>query len=72
MNGGSGTAVIQMLTNAERRDYLLTDTVITALHRAQFDASDILRRAQGDVVGAFGLNPQECPHQITTSRAHWR
>ena len=52
MNGGAGTAVIQMLTNAEQRDYLLTDTVITALHRAQFDVSDVLRRAQGDVVGA--------------------
>jgi hypothetical protein len=35
-------------------------------------SADIFWRAQGDVVGAFGLNPQESPHQITTSRAHWR
>ena len=57
MNGGAGTAVIQMLTNAEQRDYLLTDTVITALHRAQFDVSDMLRRAQGDVVGGVWTKP---------------
>ena len=50
----------------------MTNTAINALRRAQFDVSDILRRAQGDVVGAFGLDPQESPHQIITSRAHWR
>jgi polyhydroxyalkanoate synthase subunit PhaC len=50
----------------------VTVTALNALHRAQFDASDIIRRAQGDVVGAFGLDPQESPHQIITSRAHWR
>jgi hypothetical protein len=25
-----------------------------------------------DAVGAFGLDPQESPYQIITSRAHWR
>ena len=50
----------------------MTVTALNALRRAQFDASDILRRAQGDVVGAFGLDPQQSPHQITMSRAHWR
>jgi len=49
----------------------VTDTAINAL-RAQFDVSDIIRRAQGDVVGAFGLDPKESPHRIITSRAHWR
>ena len=34
---------------------------LNAFRRAQFDVSDILRRAQGDVVGAFGLDPQEVP-----------
>jgi polyhydroxyalkanoate synthase subunit PhaC len=47
-------------------------TALNAFRRAQFDVSDILRRAQGDVVGAFGLDPQESPHQIISSRAHWR
>ena len=50
----------------------MTDTTINALRRAQFDVSDILRRAQGNVVGAFGLNPQESPYQITSSGAYWR
>jgi polyhydroxyalkanoate synthase len=46
--------------------------MLNALRRAQFDVSDILRRAQGDIVGAFGLDPQERPYQIITSRGHWR
>jgi len=50
----------------------VSDTLLNALRRAQFDINDILRRAQGDVVGAFGLDPQESPHQIITSGAHWR
>ena len=50
----------------------MTDTALNALRRAQFDVSDIIRRAQGEVVGAFGLDPQQSPHQITMSRAHWR
>src|SRR5215469_14487617 len=60
------------LTMAGAKDCLMTDTALNALRRAQFDVSDILRRAQGDVVGAFGLDPKESPHQIITSRAHWR
>jgi polyhydroxyalkanoate synthase len=50
----------------------VTDTALNALRRAQFDVSDILRRAQGDIVGAFGLDPQESPYQIITSRGYWR
>jgi polyhydroxyalkanoate synthase len=50
----------------------MTVTALDAFRRAQFDVSDILRRAQGDAVGAFGLDPQESPHQIIMSRAHWR
>jgi len=50
----------------------VTDTALDVLRRAQFDVSDIIRRAQRDVVGAFGLDPQESPHQIIMSRAHWR
>jgi polyhydroxyalkanoate synthase subunit PhaC len=59
-------------TTSGAKDWLVTDTAINALRRAQFDVSEIIRRAQGDVVGAFGLNPQESPHQIITSRTHWR
>ena len=50
----------------------MTDTTINALRRAQFGVSDILRCAQGNVVGAFGLDPQESPYQIIASGAYWR
>src|SRR6516225_6643849 len=46
---------------AGAKDWLVTDTALNAI-----------RRAQGDVVGAFGLDPKESPHQIITSCAHWR
>jgi polyhydroxyalkanoate synthase subunit PhaC len=32
---------------------------------------DVLRRAQSEAIGAFGLNPQECPYRIVASGAHW-
>jgi polyhydroxyalkanoate synthase subunit PhaC len=50
----------------------VTDTAINALRRAQFDVSDILRRVQGNVVGALGLDPQESPYQIISSGAYSR
>jgi len=48
------------------------DMTLNPIQRAQFDVSDMLRRAQGDVFGALGLGPNECPYRIITSRAHWR
>ena len=44
---------------------------LNALIRAQFDVSDVIRRAQGDVVGAFGFDPSECPYRTVTSQSHW-
>ena len=44
---------------------------LNALIRAQFDVSDLIRRAQGNVVGAFGLDPSECPYRTNTSHSHW-
>jgi poly[(R)-3-hydroxyalkanoate] polymerase subunit PhaC len=46
--------------------------MLNTLNRAQFDMSDIIRRAQGDVVGAFGLDPIECSYQTIASHSHWR
>ena len=43
-----------------------------ALYRTCFALADILRRAQSDVLGAFGLGPQECKYQIAASGPHWR
>ncbi len=48
------------------------NTAPDALQRAHFIMSDILRRAQGDVVGAFGLDPSECSYRLVASRPHWR
>jgi polyhydroxyalkanoate synthase len=33
---------------------------------------DILRRAQGDALGALGLDPNECTYRIVASGGHWR
>jgi polyhydroxyalkanoate synthase len=46
--------------------------MLNAFSRAQFDVSDIIRRAQGDVVGALGLDPTECSYQTIASHSHWR
>ena len=59
-------------TTSGEKDWLVIDTAINALRRVQFDVSDTIRRVQGDVVGAFGLNPQESPHKIIMSHPYWR
>ena len=45
---------------------------LEALNRAPFIIADMLRRAQSEAIGAFGLNPQECPYRIAASGNHWR
>ncbi|HET9686521.1 MAG TPA: alpha/beta fold hydrolase [Pseudolabrys sp.] len=49
----------------------LGDAVLAA-HRALFLMSDLLRRAQGQTLEAFGLGPQECPYKVLASGAFWR
>ena len=49
----------------------VTNAALDALHRAQFSVTDVLRRAQGDALGAFGLGPSECAYRVVTSGAHW-
>jgi polyhydroxyalkanoate synthase len=46
--------------------------MMDAVLSTQFNVSDILRRAQGEVVGALGLGPSESPFRITLSREYWR
>jgi polyhydroxyalkanoate synthase len=48
------------------------DGSLDTLRRAQFAVIDILRRAQGDAFGAFGLGPSECPYRVVASGRHWR
>jgi poly[(R)-3-hydroxyalkanoate] polymerase subunit PhaC len=40
--------------------------------RAQFAVADIVRRVQGNALGAFGLSPTECRHRIVASGSYWR
>ena len=39
---------------------------------ASFAMMDILRRALGHALGAFGLGPDECPYRIVAFGPHWR
>jgi hypothetical protein len=40
--------------------------------RAPFAMMDILRRSLGNALGAFGLDPDECPYRIVSLGPHWR
>jgi polyhydroxyalkanoate synthase subunit PhaC len=42
------------------------------LRDAQFAVLDILRRAQGEVLGAIGFDPPELAYQVLASGHHWR
>jgi polyhydroxyalkanoate synthase subunit PhaC len=48
------------------------DATLDDLGRAPFGLMDILRRAQGDAFGAFGLDPSECPYRVVASGSYWR
>jgi polyhydroxyalkanoate synthase subunit PhaC len=48
------------------------EPTLQALGRAQFGIVDILRRAHGDALAAFGLGPREAPYRIVASGPHWR
>lgn len=45
---------------------------LDAFGRSQFAVVDILRRAQGSALGAFGLRPEECPYRTVDQGPHWR
>ena len=40
--------------------------------RSSYGTVDVLRRAQGNVVAAFGLNPSECAYEVIASGPYWR
>ena len=48
------------------------NTALDALRQAQFSMTDVIRRAQGDAVGALGLNPSESPYRTIDFGTHWR
>jgi polyhydroxyalkanoate synthase subunit PhaC len=48
------------------------DGALDAYGRTQFGIADILRRVQGHVFGAFGLDPIGCPYRVIASGPFWR
>jgi polyhydroxyalkanoate synthase subunit PhaC len=40
--------------------------------RTQFGTTDLLRRAQGNLIAMFGLGPNECSYRIVASGPYWR
>lgn len=49
-----------------------SDAALDGFRRAPFWMTDVLRRAQGEVFGALGLGPNECPYQVIASGPFWR
>jgi polyhydroxyalkanoate synthase len=47
------------------------DAALDPFRRAQFTMADIVRRAQADALGAFGLGAAECRYRIAASGSHW-
>jgi polyhydroxyalkanoate synthase len=48
------------------------EAALDAFVRAPFAVSDIVRRAQGEAVGALGLDPVERPYRVIASGVYWR
>jgi polyhydroxyalkanoate synthase len=48
-----------------------TESALDSWRRAQFGVNDLLRRAQGDLLEAFGLGPNECDYRVVASDSYW-
>jgi polyhydroxyalkanoate synthase subunit PhaC len=46
--------------------------IFSAVGRMQFELADMLRRAQGNAFGEFGLGPSESPYRLIRSGLFWR
>ena len=47
------------------------DAALDGIRRVQFEAADILRRAQGRTLQAVGFGPDECPYRVIASGPFW-
>jgi polyhydroxyalkanoate synthase len=52
-------------------EFVPIDAALAAYRQAQFSITDILRRAQGDALEAFGLGPSESPYKVIASGPFW-
>jgi polyhydroxyalkanoate synthase len=50
---------------------MFADAGFASLQRVQFALSDVVRSAQGNALGALGLDPVECDHRLVASGAFW-
>jgi hypothetical protein len=48
------------------------NAVLDACRQVQFGMTDLIRRTQGDVFGALGLDPIESPYRVIFSGPFWR
>src|SRR5215467_3739833 len=48
------------------------DALLSAVGQAPFALADTARRIQGDLLGAWGLNPSECRYRVIASGPFWR
>jgi polyhydroxyalkanoate synthase len=55
-----------------KRRAVSLDTALDTLRLAPFAATDVLRRIQGDALGALGFGPDEHPYRVAASGPHWR
>jgi polyhydroxyalkanoate synthase subunit PhaC len=51
---------------------LATPPLIEPPWRTQFAALDLMRRAQGQALGAAGFDPSELPYRVVATGDHWR
>jgi polyhydroxyalkanoate synthase subunit PhaC len=57
---------------AERGASTAVPDIAPELIRAWYGTVDALRRAQGDAIAAFGLEPTECTYRIVAAGSYWR
>jgi polyhydroxyalkanoate synthase len=51
---------------------LATPALVEPLWRIQFAALDVMRRAQGQALGAAGFDPSELPYRVIAAGDYWR
>jgi len=58
------------MTTSARHETVSAGAALDAFRQAPFVMNDILRRIQGDALGALGLGPTEHPYRIIASGSH--
>jgi len=59
------------MTTSAQHEAMSVDTALDAVRRAPFAMNDILRRVQGEALGAWGWGPTEHPYKIVAAGSYW-